>query len=193
METFTYLRNKFWSEITREERYFCAELFFDIKNNPKIFIEYLNNNLQQNFNINQHWEVGYEVCFYRDYLFSINESVKPKYKGQKYPQKRTFDLSLFSDSDFIIIEAKADQNFSKGQIEDLDDDRKLLLPKLLSENGKVPEINAFLLCSSTNKQIIKDYKKFYWKDLVSIYNNSIYAVADNLPSWKRIKNKKSSE
>jgi hypothetical protein len=191
MQPYAYLRNKSWSEITREDRYFCAELYFDIKDNPKSFVEFLNKKLEKGFNINQQWEVGYEVCFYRDYLFSIGEPVKLKYNKQKYPQKRTFDLCLFSDTDIIIIEAKADQNFSKSQMKSVKKDKNLLT-RLLKENGKAPSINIFLLCASTNKQEIKGYKKFYWKDLVSIYNNSIYAVADNLPSRKRIK-KKGSE
>jgi len=187
METFTYLRNKSWSEITREERYFCAELYFDIKKNPQEFIEFLNRELQENFEINQYWEIGYEVCFYRDYLFSIGEPVRPHYKGQKYPQKRTFDLCLFSATDMIIIEAKADQNFSKSQLKSLKDDKEILLSKLLKENGKVPTISTVLLCSSKYAAEIDGYKKFFWNDLASLYDNPIYKTANELPRRKRKK------
>ena len=103
MDGLQYFKNTSWADITREERYFCAELFFDIKKSPKQFVEFLNKKLEMNFDIDQHWEIGYEVCLYRDYLFSIGEPVRPKYKEQKYPQKRTFDLCLFSDTNLSLI------------------------------------------------------------------------------------------
>ena len=184
MQPFTYLRNNSWSRITREERYFCAELFFEIKKNPKQFIEFLNRRLQLNFDVNQYWEVGFEVCFYRDYLFSIGESVRPHYKGQKYPQKRTFDLCLFSETHMIIIEAKADQDFSSAQMKSMDEDKGFLL-KLFEENGKVPAINIFLLCSSGNDQEFEGYKKFSWQDLYALYKNPAFQVADGLPKRKK--------
>lgn len=81
-----------WLEITREERYFCAELFFEIRNDPKRFINFLNKNKILEFNPDQDWEIGYEVCFYRDLLYSDRKRVR---KYEKYPTKRTFDLCLF--------------------------------------------------------------------------------------------------
>jgi len=98
MENFTYLRNNSWSQITREERYFCAELHFEIKKDPKQFISFLNDRLKKKFSADQHWEVGYEVCFFRDYLFSINQSVKPKYKGKVaiLVNERTISLAEFT-------------------------------------------------------------------------------------------------
>ncbi|KAB2852759.1 MAG: hypothetical protein PHY57_11150 [Ignavibacterium sp.] len=190
MQPFTYLRNNSWSQITREERYFCAELFFEIKKQPKQFIEFLNSRLEQNFNMYQYWEIGYEVCFYRDYLFSIGEPVRPTYKDVKYPQKRTFDLCLFSDTDVIIIEAKADQNFSESQLKLLKNDKETLLPNLLKENGKVPSISAFLLCSSQYDNDIDGFKKFFWNDVALLFNNPIYKSADDLPRKPKPKQKK---
>lgn len=190
MQPFTYLRNNSWSQITREERYFCAELFFEIKKQPKQFIEFLNSRLEQNFNMYQYWEIGYEVCFYRDYLFSIGEPVRPTYKDVKYPQKRTFDLCLFSDTDVIIIEAKADQNFSESQLKLLKNDKETLLPNLLKENGKVPSISAFLLCSSQYDNDIDGFKKFFWNDVALLFNNPIYKSADDLPRKQKPKFKK---
>lgn len=102
-----YFGNKSWSDITREERYFCAELFFDIKNNIKAFIYFLNKRFKTNYNIDQHWEVGFEVCFYRDFLFDKGNKVRET----EYSDKRTFDLCLFSNKEILIIEAKADQKF----------------------------------------------------------------------------------
>jgi hypothetical protein len=184
MGNFAYLKNKSWSEITREERYFCAELFFQIKNIPQTFIQFLNSKFQQGFDDNKDWEIGYEVCFYRDYLFSIYKQVKFEYKNQKYPQKRTFDLCLFSDTDIIIIEAKADQDFSPRQMESIGKDEEFLLT-LLKENGKVPRINIFLLCPSDNDQEFEGYKKFSWQDLYDLYKNPAFQFAERLPKRKK--------
>ncbi|GIK21759.1 MAG: hypothetical protein BroJett005_11730 [Ignavibacteriota bacterium] len=190
MQPFTYLGNNSWSQITREERYFCAELHFEIKMDPRLFISFLNERLGEKFNSDQHWEIGYEVCFYRDYLFSIGEPVKPEYKDIKYPQKRTFDLCLFSDTDIIIIEAKADQNFSEPQLKLLKKDKEILLPNLLKENGRMPQISAFLLCSSKYDNVIDGFKKFFWNDLFSLFDNPIYKSADDLPRKQKPKFKK---
>jgi hypothetical protein len=76
-----------WSEITREEIYFCAELFFEIRKGVKKFIQFLNINPSFNLNKDEEWEVGFEVCFYRDYLYSIGESVKVEYNEVKFPQQ----------------------------------------------------------------------------------------------------------
>jgi len=86
----------------------------------------------------------------------------------------------------IIIEAKADQNFSKSQMESIEKDKKLL-PKLLKENGKAPKVSILLLCSSDNEQNPKDYQKFFWRDLAQLYENSIYTIADELPKRKKKK------
>ena len=37
------LLGKPWAEITREERYFCAELFFEVRKDIKKFIRFLYN------------------------------------------------------------------------------------------------------------------------------------------------------
>jgi hypothetical protein len=47
---FSYLGNKRWNEITRDERYFCAELFFDIKQDVNQFVKWLNIQVTLGFN-----------------------------------------------------------------------------------------------------------------------------------------------
>lgn len=39
--SFSYLNNKKWSQITRDERFFCAELYFEIKKDPAMFLNWL--------------------------------------------------------------------------------------------------------------------------------------------------------
>jgi hypothetical protein len=181
--TFCYLGNKSWSQITREERSFCGELYKDIQANTKGFIEFINNNCNTQYNSNEDWEVGFEVCFYRDYLFSQNIHVKES----EYSQKRTFDLCLFSNKDIIIIEAKAGQRFHKKQLNNLNND-VISIKEILKLNEY--EINVFplLLCSSLNKEE-HGIKKISWENLYGSFNNNeSYLRANKLPDIK-VKNK----
>ncbi len=115
---FSYFEGKNWEEITRDERFFCAHLYFTIKNNPSKFIDLLNLLPNTNYNPLDEWEVAYEVCFYRDYLKSIGMSVR----DTEYSDKRTFDLCMFSENRIVIIEAKAHEGFKSAQITDLKKD-----------------------------------------------------------------------
>ena len=170
-----------WANITREERYFCAELFYDIKNDINGFIKFLNNKFNKNYNTGKYWEAGFEVCFYRDYLFAKGERVK----DSTYSVKRTFDLCLFSETNIIIIEAKAYQNFKSAQLINLEADLENVR-KVLGKNTKELKVEAFLLCSSTNHQVIGTFEKFTWEDLYSDFNsNEIYLTADALPSREK--------
>ena len=64
-----YLEKYSWSQITREERYFCAHLFFLIRNDLRKFLEWFKTNHYKEMKLDKQWEVGYEVCFYRDYVY----------------------------------------------------------------------------------------------------------------------------
>jgi hypothetical protein len=161
----SYLENK-WENISREERYFCLILFERIRQNPKEFVCFLNDKLKTNFDINQEWDAGYEVCFYRDYLKSFNKGVK----YSDYSQKRTFDLCLFSEKNIVIIEAKCQQKFNKKDIENFIKDKKLI-PMILSREIKVDVIG---LISSI---YIKNLAKYGCNEIKSFFNN------DNLISW----------
>jgi len=113
----SYFGNKKrWENITREERYFCSVLFWHVKNNSleNQFIKCLNEltESKKNDHLNK-WEIGYEVCFYRDYLKAIhNRSTH----NTDYSGKRTYDMCLFSENRIIIIEAKAHQKLERHQL-----------------------------------------------------------------------------
>lgn len=175
-----------WSEITREERYFCAELFFEIRKDSKKFIQFLNSNPTLNLNISEEWEVGFEVCFYRDFLYSIGKSVKVEYNEIKFPQKRTFDLCLFSKSTIVIIEAKVFENFDEKQLKSLYKDvfDKRVINVLSSANSGLNIVG--ILIHSSKKKIIKSelsdkFEKFTWENLYKYYNNEVFKAADLLP------------
>jgi len=180
-----YLGHQSWKEITREERYFCAELFFEIRKDPTRFINFLNTHTYLKLNPDEMWEVGFEVCFYRDYLYSIGQSIKKEYNGIKYPQKRTFDLCLFSKDTLIIIEAKVFENFQKKQLTDLRDDVfSGRLQNLVGYKSRAEYFNIFgLLLHSSEKKIkfddnTKNFERFTWSDLSKYYDNDIFSKAD---------------
>lgn len=188
-----HLLNQPWHQITRDERYFCSELFQIVKTNPEPFIKLLNNN---GIVINQdHFDIGYEVCFYRDYIYKFG------YKGVKnikkindlnltingkvinyFPFKRTFDLCIFSENKVIVIEAKAQQGFETNQLQSFEEDRELI--KLLL--GKNLEVSLVGLHSSRYSPSISTQAFFNacvdWSQLYNIYNQEfpILLNADNL-------------
>ena len=110
-----WLGGKAWEDVTREERFFCAELFSVVREDVRGFVRFLNGKglgLQEDAN----WELAYEVCFYRD--FAVHRDTKNDYSGH-----RTLDLALFSDKEIVLIEAKAQQPFDGNQLRDLVCDR----------------------------------------------------------------------
>ena len=145
-----YFNNKKWKDITREERYFCAEFFNYIKSQKKEkeFVKWLKEKTNNGKYDDQYeWEIAYEVCFYRDYLKEIK---KYKVQNRKYPQKRTFDLCFFSEKKIIIIEAKAQQALDLTQLTYFNDDKKdkndiEMIKELLGENI---DISIILIASS---------------------------------------------
>ena len=100
-----------WSEQTKEERQFCADLYSILRSNREMlsrFVNLLNTKSKKCAStwepliVKANWEIGLEVAFYRDYL--------------KVPTKssRKFDLTLFSDSHLVIIEAKAQSGYERS-------------------------------------------------------------------------------
>jgi hypothetical protein len=134
---FSYLGGKNWSEITRDERTFCAYLFHAFKDEPQ---ELINAFQQHSFQIDgftndlsisgKKWELGYEVCFYRDLLLNFGIKIKEEASllekwGIIKPSKlikRTFDLCLFSEDEIIIIEAKGAEGLTSTQFIDFQKD-----------------------------------------------------------------------
>ena len=172
-----------WVEITREERYFCAELFFEVRKDLKKFIRFLNKFTNLDLNENKVWEIGYEVCFYRDYLFDIGKSVRL----EPYHDKRTFDLCLFSYNQIVIIEAKVFQSFDEKQIGYLKNDIEEDIHNLLKTSKESLKVNGVLLYSSIKPKPEFDHiiklESFTWADLYSYYPEiKIYNVANEVPS-----------
>lgn len=146
MAALNYLGNKSWSDITREERYYCSHLYNNVLGKEKEFIDWINKNASKKSDPNYKltlpldvkWELGYEVCFYRDLIKDYGLSIKNynKTAEEQFLQKRTFDLCLFSEKNILIIEAKVQQGFSVSQIDEIENDKKQVLA-VLKKNPKL--------------------------------------------------------
>lgn len=186
MSTIKYFGKKSWSEITREERYFCSHLYLSVIGREKEFVKWLSKIANIEIDFQKVWDISFEVCFYRDFLKSQNQSIK-SYKrkdGSLYSQKRTFDLCLFSQDEIIIIEAKAQQGFTGHQLEEILQDAELV-EELTTEFGISKRAKVILLHSSLyhprDKRIL-NFPRFTWLDFCSFQkeNNEVFKRADNI-------------
>jgi hypothetical protein len=168
-----YLQGKTWAQITRDERFFCQHLYHLILRNPdvKSFVRKLNKLTELNLNADADWEIGYEVCFYRDLWFLRGK------KGELYSPKRTFDLCLFSAEEVVIIEAKAQQGFDSDPSQKLSFKKdKARVKDLLADEG-VKQVKLLGLASSIylNKNNLT----------LAPINNALF---DGLISWEQLEN-----
>ena len=186
MGAIQYFGNKSWSDITREERYFCSHLYHNVLGKEKEFVKWLSKTAQLEIDSKKDWEISFEVCFYRDFLKAQNKSVKTykKKDGFLYSQKRTFDLCLFSIDEIIIIEAKAQQGFTGHQLDEILQDADLV-EELTKDFGMKKNCRVILLHSSLyhprDERIIK-FPRFTWKDFCAFQNenNDVFQRADKL-------------
>lgn len=180
-----------WSLMTREERYFCAHLFYLIRQEPDKFTDwfvekYNKQNQDNKIDEGKKWEIGYEVCFYRDYIhwFKFNERTIGK---TGFSPKRTFDLAMISEDEIIIFEAKSHEIFDQDQVDEIYADKGTLdeakyesLHKLLGKKVKVKAIaiapsKYFDYARKFNKEnwLNKDGfdGKLTWKELSDLYDS----------------------
>jgi hypothetical protein len=187
--SYSYLNNKKWKELTREERYFCAELFFYYKDKQKEFIQLLCDcetikEAIDSSDLSKEWELGYEVCFYRDLLYHLKKEGKISSMDLQYSPKRTFDLCLFSEDKIIIIEAKVQQPFQSDQLEDFGKDAESIKSLLKEANYNCPlSIHFIGLASSV---YFDNVKKFGKKGVPHLF-------IDNHLSWKFLHEKTGQE
>lgn len=135
---FTYLDGKRWSQVTRDERFFCQRLYQRIEaETAACFIVFLRDAHGLDVPIEGEWEVGFEVCFYRD-LWQLRGR-----NGGLFSPKRTFDLCLFGEKAIVIIEAKAAERFDRDQNESFVRDIGEV-----SRQTKVDNVKLVGLCSS---------------------------------------------
>ena len=110
-----------WHSISREERYFTAILFHDLRTAPNPFWDLLRLNSRRHVAPSEVADVAFEACFFRDV------SHRGLITRHKELEKQTFDLVLFlSNREIVLIEAKAQQGFAKDQIDNLKNSREII-------------------------------------------------------------------
>lgn len=170
---FRYLNGKRWSEVTREERFFCQRLYERIVAEPAAgFVSFLQTEHGLDVSSEGEWEAGFEVCFYRD-LWQHRSR-----EGSLFSPKRTFDLCLFGERAILIIEAKAAERFDPEQTKafarDVEEVKRVtqvehvaLLGLCSSKCDVEPELSAMF-----TGPIVR------WKDLASRYDDDLLLRAD---------------
>ena len=188
---FDYLNGLNWKDVTRDERYFCAELYFEIKQDTLAFVKWLKENKVTPISdeeMKAEWEIGFEVCFYRDYIIKYGDDTGEKsIRNSKYSQKRTFDLCLFSPNRIIVIEAKAQQGFETTQNEEFRKDISDMLTVLKKEANNF-SVSVIALASSSYYTNVEKFGKgfpdifagkFSWKDIHDSYcRRTVFDYAD---------------
>ncbi len=127
------------------------------------------------------FEPGFEVCLFRD-LQKVNNPIK--IGNKEFSLKRTFDLVLFSETLLIIVEAKANQQFHKKQLESIHNE-EINIKRFLSGiyDYKCPDVLLIALISE--KYHPKDETKsqfanhiIFWNEIANYYPDS-YEIFHN--------------
>ena len=194
-----------WDNITRDERYFCSELFHNLKSDQTSFLSLVKKGVNEEKDDKERldflknietekFDVGFEVCFYRDML-KWNQLEIGK---TELPHKRTFDLALFSEDAIIIIEAKAQQGFDTKQLIEFKKDKRRVKKLFDIIKMKVPKIFIVGLHSGRYAPKSKTISYFdsmiKWDDIAEKYTDSkdIFIHANDIyPNKKDSKKSKS--
>ena len=166
---FSYLDEKCWADITREERFFCQHLFtLAVKDRAKgraiRVISRLGDHNGNGLADDVEWEPAFEVCFFRDYMHFKDS------KDHPYSKHRTFDLAFFSENEILILEAKAHQGFRGPQLDKLKCDCELV-----RRVTGVDNVWVYGLVSSRYTPSRETVKSFHgplltWRDLAEDYD-----------------------
>lgn len=183
MQRISYLRGLPWSNWTREERYFCSILHSIASCEPADFASWLIDSGSLGARKGGAWDLGYEVCFYRDYLWQLKQPAQDLCLSQK----RTFDFCLFGTRDVIVIEAKVFQPFEKQQNERFRKDRKMIrsLPGLENVAVHLVALASSKYFANAEKYGRRDTLEVFdarisWAQLAEKYDHPILYQADRI-------------
>lgn len=177
-----YLNGSSWAAISREERLYCAELWFRARDEPSRFATLLNQRAGLQLDPEASWELGYEVCFYRDVLHHRRQGKR----ASNLPLKRTFDLAMLSSDHIVIIEAKVCEPFTAEQGEAFRRDRQHLAALI----GDSVQVSLVPLASRRYFDAFKKYgagpalapfdsHRLTWEDVYAEYGGETLARAGN--------------
>lgn len=181
--SFEYLQQKRWKDISRDERRFCADLVFQLEynNTQRNFIDWIIKQNKLNIAEYDNFEIDFEVCFYRDFIFDHELKHKANFSGKsaiKGLLKRTFDICIFLPNDIIIIEAKAAKGMTSSQMIEFKYDK--LAIEACIQYFKLPKTNVYII-----GLISSEYKTDTIKKL-----NEQFNYFDGIINWQEIENEK---
>ena len=183
---------EYWLDVSREERLFCAHLYEFLRKNGNC-VKFLDSldvaskevEVSQDALREDNYEVGYEVCFYRD-LSRAHYKRELVSKGGEFPPKRTFDFCLFGEKHIVIVEAKAHSRFNSKQLEWLGCEKKKIKRLFKKLGVESQDVEIVIVCLASSKlfcgehpqqekhtQKVKDHCDFLttWKSLSQLDNN----------------------
>jgi hypothetical protein len=167
----SYLRDHPWVHWSREERLYCAALYEHARADVTDFARWLCRETDPRIEIatdDVEWDLGFEVCFYRDYLWQLKRSAR----AEGYSPKRTFDLALFSERAVIIIEAKVCEDFNPEQNDDFARDRAALSGLL-----KRPDLDVKIVALASSK---------YFENGAVYGHPATLSLFDGKLTWRRV-------
>ena len=166
-----YLKNLPWSLWTRDERFFCSILYSLASSDPAGFAAWLIESTGLPAKKRGKWDLGYEICLYRDYLWQLGKSAR----CMRLPQKRTFDLCLFGTRTLIVIEAKVFERFERRQNRSFELDKQQIqsLPGL-------ERVNVYIIALASSKYFANAVKYGYPGSL---------SIFDGRVSWSQVAQK----
>jgi len=183
---YSYLNNKKWIDITREERFFCLVAYNVFNANLHDAVKWINGICELGLNESidkEEWELGFEVALYRDFIHDEGTSFT---KEKNRFRKRTFDLCFFSEHFIIIIEAKAHSKFDSKQLDVFKKDKRDIQNRILMKSGSNTKVIFVALISShysPNENYIRgifDGKILTWKDMYNNYEELVFMRADEV-------------
>ena len=142
---------------------YCAVLYKYAREEPTRFAKWVEQEAGLNLPESDEWDLGFEVCFYRDYLWQLNRSARQ----EGFSEKRTFDLCLFSEQSFVIIEAKVCEPFTSGQNEDFQRDRDDLRRVL-----RKPDLNVKIVALASSRYFA-NVAEFGKPDTLSVFDGKL--------------------
>lgn len=168
-----YIVNKKWSEVNQERKYFCAELFYEIRKNPLPFWEVCG--------LSQEYDIAYQVRFFREFIQELKNSC---FQSFDIPVKRIFDLALLSRNELVIIETSTKKNFSCKKLDAISADVKYIQRVCAYTGISRPSVIHLAVCSSKYRSTDDSLKCFNkiitWADLKAVYpeKESVFNRAD---------------
>jgi len=166
-----YLHGQPWQAWTREERFFCSILYHHASKEPREFAAWIISTAKLSADPSGEWDVGYEVCLYRDLLWQVGLSAR----AGEFPPKRTFDLCLFGERDIVVIEAKVCEGFDREQNGWFLKDKSLI--------GKLPGLTG------TRVHLVALASSKYFKNAEKYGEGTALEVFDGRVEWQRVADK----